>query len=268
MASFRPSLVSLVCSLLVVSALGGKVGSLRKRLAQSSSDEMGRPGSNDSPERRVRRGGHRQRRATDLGDDVSTSRGSADPFTKDLRHRWAKGELTSAAVQSLAYSARLQGAQNLDRLSAIGTSGANPQNLFRDLVRVLGMPAGAPPIDWIELPLKGNRKKPHPVIWPHKWFYTLPAGRPDIWKHRVTGPEGAAYQFWESIRESEFVRRHPYLPHNAWDKILPLGLHGDGGGFNKHDSLYTLNWNSLLSSGRTVQTRFFILCCEEVRHGR
>ena len=31
---------------------------------------------------------------------------------------------------------------------------------------------------------------------------------------------------------------------------------GGGGGFNKHDSLYTLSWNSLLSTGATLQTKF------------
>ena len=186
-----------------------------------------------------------------------------DPFTRDLRHRWAKGELSSAAVQSLAHNAQLQGAQNLERLSAIGTHGLHAQNLFRDLVRLFGRPEGAPPIEWIELPLKGSRRKPHPIIWPHNWFQTLPSSRPDIWRHRITGAEHAAHQFWESISASQFVTRHPHLPRDSWHRIVSIGFHGDGGGVNKHDSLHTFNWNSLLATGRTVQTHFLFTVVEK-----
>ena len=97
---------------------------------------------------------------------------------------------------------------------------------------------------------------PHPVIWPHRFFQTLSKFQPDIWKTRVTGSRGAAQQFWESMRDSEFVKQHPFLPPASWGSIIPLGFHGDGGAFNKQDSLYTLAWNSLLAEGATIQTKF------------
>ena len=58
------------------------------------------------------------------------------------------------------------------------------------------------------------------------------------------------------MQESAFVRMHPFLPEAVWPTTVPIGMHGDGGAFNKHDSLYTIAWNSLVAKGATVQTRF------------
>ena len=83
-----------------------------------------------------------------------------NPFIADLKRRWAKGKLTSEAVQSLASNARLlvghEGNADLDRLGRIGSSGRNPQHLFRDLCKVFGEPFGSPGMDWIEIPLEGK----------------------------------------------------------------------------------------------------------------
>ena len=113
-----------------------------------------------------------------------------------------------------------------------------------------------PPLDWIEIPLKGNRKSAHPVFWPHKFFQRLAADRADIWINRIRGVEGAARQFWNSVQHNDFVTNHPYLPRDSWDTMIPLSFHGDGGGFNKHDSLFTLSWSSLLGGGPTMQSKF------------
>ena len=43
------------------------------------------------------------------------------PFTRDLRKKWAKGKLSSADVQSLANNAMKQGAEDLDKLAAAGS---------------------------------------------------------------------------------------------------------------------------------------------------
>jgi hypothetical protein len=111
-------------------------------------------------------------------------------------------------------------------------------------------------MDWIEIPLKGNRKTAHPIYWPHKFFQNVAHYREDIWRARLIGLDGAADQFWQSIVGSDFVRNHPFLPCDGWDKIIPIGMHGDGGGFNKQDSLYALSWNSLICGGATIQSKF------------
>jgi hypothetical protein len=66
-------------------------------------------------------------------------------FTNDLKYRWAKGDLSSVAVQSLSANAQRQGARNLEQLSAIGTYGQHAQFLLRDISKVFGVPPGAAP---------------------------------------------------------------------------------------------------------------------------
>ena len=48
-----------------------------------------------------------------------------DKFTRDLKHRWAKGKLSSSDVHSLASNAKHQGARNLEKLAAAGTDGTH-----------------------------------------------------------------------------------------------------------------------------------------------
>ena len=146
----------------------------------------------------------------------------------------------------------------MERMARIGSSGAHPKNLYRALTNLFGHPVGAPPIDWVEIPTKLGRKTPVPFIFPHKLFAQLYADRKDIWLDRIVGGEGACSEFWNGMVDSEFVKRHPHLPRHAWDRIVPIGFHGDGGAFCAHDSLYGLSWNSLVCSGTTIQTRMLL----------
>jgi hypothetical protein len=41
-----------------------------------------------------------------------------------------------------------------------------------------------------------------------------------------------------------------------FDRTIPIGMHGDAGGFTEHESLIVLSWNSLLGSGSTRSKRF------------
>ena len=150
-------------------------------------------------------------------------------LTNDLKYRWAKGDLSSSAVQSLSANAQRQGARNLEKRSAAGTYCKHAKNLSRDISNLLGHPIGAPLLDWIEIPMKGNRKTAHPIYWPHKFFQNVAHYRDDIFRSRLIGLDGAADQFWQSIAGSDYVRNHPFLPRGAWGILIPIGMHGDGG---------------------------------------
>jgi hypothetical protein len=52
------------------------------------------------------------------------------------------------------------------------------------------------------------------------------------------------------------VKKHPSIKQSDWSRTIPLGLHGDGGAFSHHDSLYAFSWNSLLGVGNTIRKRF------------
>ena len=150
-----------------------------------------------------------------------------------------------------------QGASGLDRVAGAGASGQHAGNLFRDLKSIFGWPAGCAPIDWITIPTKHSSATPHPVLWPHKFFQVMWTERKDFFEERLVGPAGACDHFWQGIKDSKFVVSHPCLPPEVWPSTVPLGFHADGGGFNKHDSLFGLSWNSLVTaSTASVQSRF------------
>ena len=40
---------------------------------------------------------------------------------------------------------------------------------------------------------------------------------------------------------------HGAPPREHWHHTIPLGMHGDGGSFSHHDSLFVVSWNTLIS---------------------
>jgi hypothetical protein len=179
------------------------------------------------------------------------------PLVKSLKKAWAKGEITSRHVQEFALGAQEQGAIGMARISATGSHGVHPGNIARDLLAAFGKPAGAPEISWIEIPTKHSTKTPHPFLLPHLFFASLNVAQQQLFRTTILGPPGASLQYWESMRDSNFVQKHPILKDPAtWPNTTPLGLHGDGGAFSKQDSLMVISWNSLLGNGDTRTKRF------------
>ena len=80
--------------------------------------------------------------------------------------------------------------------------------------------------------------------------------RNDDFVSTICGPRGACTQFWEAMRTTEFVTRHPEPPEGRWGRIVPLGMHADAGEFSHQDSLYTISWNSIMGEGSTIRKRF------------
>ena len=201
------------------------------------------------------KGGVKQRLAAATSADPSSS-SSSMPLTRDLKLDWAKGKLSSAQVQKYAHSATQQGALEMGDVASAGNFGKQPGNVFRALKQLWGIPQGAPDLKWIDIPTKAGESKPHPFILPHELFSALFAGKPDAFTKMITSTPGSCTAYWKQIRSSDFVTQHPALPKAEWGKIVPLGLHGDGGKFSHQDSLMTLSWNSLLGEGQTRQKRF------------
>ena len=63
-------------------------------------------------------------------------------------------------------------------------------------------------------------------------------------------------EFWRNMAGISFVQRHPVLRPDLFDKTIPIGMHGDGGGFTEHESFIVISWNSLLGTGSTRTKRF------------
>ena len=106
---------------------------------------------------------------------------------------------------------------------------------------------------------KKERTVPQPMLLPHLYFQSLFRNKKDMWSQCVEGSDPAgALRFWQNISESAFVNNHLHLPVAHWGATIPLGLHGDGGSFYKHESLFVFTWNSLLGTGNTQAKRFVL----------
>ena len=211
------------------------------------------------------RDGHKQRKVDHDGGDpepsVDTADGSSSSaWRRDLRGDWAKGRLTTEQVQRYAMHSMEAGADGVSDFARMGNWGANPQNLFRAMRNALGNPAGAPEMAWYEIPTKAGPRTPHPFLLPHEFlssFYNA-RSKDDFRKH-IAGPVGACRQFWESMRDTAFVREHPNLAEHTFPYTIPIGMHADAGAFSKQDSIYVFNWNSLVGRGTTHQKGLFLL---------
>ena len=102
---------------------------------------------------------------------------------------------------------------------------------------------------WLRLPVKGKQSHIlHPCYLPHEFFSTLHSERPELFERWIRGPLGAAKCFGEKLRGSQIFENHGALNPLHFDKLLPIGLHGDGGSFSKQDSLMVLSWNGVLGT--------------------
>jgi hypothetical protein len=141
-------------------------------------------------------------------------------------------------------------------LAAAGTNGQHSGNIMRDVKTYLGLPNGAPEFVWLEIPMKAGRKIPHPFLMPHAWFNSL-YGQTERWSKAMVSSGQQCKSFWEGMRSTAFVKNHPRLMHaDAWDSMVPLGIHADAGAFSNEDSLYVISFNSLLGMGPTISKRF------------
>ena len=79
----------------------------------------------------------------------------------------------------------------------------------------------------------------------------------------IIGATAAAAEFWESQEDIDYVKLHPFLrDRSKRRRIIPSGLHADGGAFNKNDNLFTISWNSLVADGPTLHKRFLFTVIE------
>ena len=157
---------------LILPALLSSVGHKQRLLQQRKASEDTAAHALELLEGDDRRGGGHKQRRTHLEDTAATSSSSAAdlPFNRDLVKDWATGHLTSKQVQRYALHAMQQGADGLDNFARMGNFGENPQNVFRAMRTVLGLPKGAPEMDWYEIPTTKSNRTPHPFLLPHRFL--------------------------------------------------------------------------------------------------
>ena len=257
-SKIAPRCLSLVCPLLA-SPMAPKGGLKRRLHLESPEPCTSASSSHAAPSAIPMVGGPRRRLAKDESQRPEAALSTDTPLNNSLRRMWALGELSSPQVQELAMGALSQGAHSIDAMAKAGGEGKNKGNMHRALVAAFGKTAGAPDMFYTDIPVVGGRKSPHPFILPHELFGTLKKERPEQFERTILGPEGECAKFWSSAEGKDMRSKHPVLRQRwATDlcKTVPVGLHGDGGPFTKHDSLYTVTWNSLLGVGTTTSKRY------------
>ena len=163
-----------------------------------ASHSWGDAGSNEP-----RRGGLRSRLAEEI--EEGTGGSAALPFNANMKRDWGSGKLSSVKVVEYASGSSMQGATGVGKMGS-GT----PKNAQRTLMNYFGVPAFAPPTTWAQIPMI-NGATMHPFYMPHHWFASLKEANRAVWGNSVRGPEGAAPAFWESMRDTPFIARHPKL---------------------------------------------------------
>ena len=89
-----------------------------------------------------------------------------------------------------------------------------------------------------------------------KVFQKATTEQKQIWEQRLRGGEDVAGSFWQKMRHHPVVAKHPSLKPKDFAKSIALGIHADGAPLTKHESLFTISWNSLFAEGTTMDTRF------------
>ena len=257
--------IQLLMYLLMASAIMWQVGGvgIKRRMALAAErdeptggEDAGAKSHEASSSSRKRGIKQRLQQTEGPAQSASSSQTAPEPLFKRLVQRWAEGKISSVEVQRIAMDAEASGTRGMTDMASIGTGGKHPQNCFRALHSLLGLPSGAPTFYWAEIPTIRGDRTPHPFLLPHEFFASMFTAENAKFVSTIRGPVGAALEFWTSMQGTDFLRLHPSLPKGRWPKTIPLGLHGDGAAFSKQDSVYTFSWNSLIGSGVTMQKRF------------
>ena len=99
---------------------------------------------------------------------------------------------------------------------------------------------------------------------PHELFSAIYHHYPVAWKRSVVPDTSELKSFWTEMQQHPQLQDHPMLNRSNYKThAVPLGLHGDGvpiSGIGKGwvQLLDTWNWSSLVASGCTKATYFYI----------
>ena len=144
----------------------------------------------------------------------------------------------------------------------MGAGGHCPQNTHRDLMRILGRPAGTPEMYYANIPIKDRNGKRTftmiPFLLPHEYFSQLHKERRAFFQEHIWGKDEERHECWDVLGQQDFVKANPVLRGlpGYRDQAVPIGLHGDAGAMSKNKSVFVLTWNSLAGQGSTKQTRY------------
>ena len=218
------------------------------------------------------RGGRHQRAAAlaaaadgnPLG-DVRLHVDNASPLGRALLQKWAWGELSAVAVQSLAHAACLSGLEcgDVRFLASLGSYGRQPGNCHVGIITKFCRDLHVPPPFSAQVPLsikvglvKVVAQKPVDVLLPHDWFASL--DKADA-SNKVLGFDNVS-AFWDgqNFEDPKFSNGVVQNSPGFRNRLVPLVLHGDGVAFQNKDSLMAISMRSVLSEGSIKDSQMLL----------
>ena len=178
--------------------------------------------------------------------EMATTGGEEDGDMADLlKEIFLENELSAKKVHKLAQRAFREGLSACGTLEKAGTHGKHAQNLARDLMRkclkTSDFPCGP---YWAKVPVKNRRTKTVtevslPFLLPHEVFDDVSTRLGERMKEFVPGQDGVFASIHSKLRS---VAEELHVP---LDRLVPIGVHGDGVPFKAKmkDSLEQVSWN-------------------------
>jgi hypothetical protein len=162
-------------------------------------------------------------------------------------------------LQELAHTAKLSGvdAADIDQMAKLGSYGAQPGNISRDLMNKFCKSADlVTPLPYIaKVPMLVNKNNTeivaecdHHFLLPTDWVESITRSEdPRVIEQVFNFDKVPA--FWKNHRpEDPKLYKNPVTGVKDYNnKMTPVLLHGDGGQFQKRDSLNVISLHSVLS---------------------
>jgi len=149
----------------------------------------------------------------------------------------------------------------IDNLAKLGSSGAYPNHMWRDLKRILPKPK-LPELHIFQFPLKhttlGKIIRSVPMLLPHTLFSAIYEHYPLMWEKIIYGSRLTCMKFWNAVQGSPHFASHPVRFRVGFEeRCIPLKIHGDGTpvtglgkGWGKLVDIFSVS--SLLICGPTI----------------
>ena len=190
------------------------------------------------------------------------------PFTPlglALLEQFASG-VSSPSIQSLALAATKTGAtgHDVDELASLGNLGTNPQHIAEQMVsKYCKSPnVDLPKPSLVDVPVlvRSNadcayfvQKKKIAISLPHDWFSWVTESKQEL----VSGLASLG-TFWEEHDLLDPKLEESPITSDDGSKYVPMVLHGDGGAFQRNDSINVLSMRSLLSAANVASSQLLI----------
>lgn len=242
--------------------------------------------------KRARHGGYKQNLEVELKDLEASGSGYSpvlvSMFAVFLVCLWAWGLVSPQRLQRLSskmhedivqlnasnvakvgvYVSEFQILLDIKRLADIGTKGQCPNNCYRGLVTMpgsthIGIPAPVKIPIQIRHSVQGVGQHLQRFLWPHELFSSIYHNYKNAWQTAITTGSERIGRFWSTQENSPQFVDEVRNRENLRTHCVPIALHGDGvavvgRGKAWAKMLDVWSWCSLLGTGKTVDTQFYI----------